>query len=432
MGLGASGRAAAKLAVARDFEVSGVDESKKIDTEGLDKVAILADWSPSDSLPECDLIVVSPGIAPGSPLGLSAAASGAPVVGELEFASYFVESPILAVTGTNGKTTTTEMTQFILGDTAVVAGNIGKPLSEVALDEWRGTVVVEASSFQLESVVGFSPIAAALLNTASDHMDRYSDFQAYVSAKFAVFNNIANASNCVLNFLSLDHWGARFGNASAPTTFSAVENAADAFFDGSAVFFKTIPTPPVDLANSRLNTSHNVENFMAAVLLASRILESDALSAGIDTLLRDFRLGAHRQELVAEFDGVRYVNDSKATNPHALFAALDVFGGEGNILLIAGGLDKNMDFSISKRHSKAIRTAFLIGEAASKIGDAWGRIGVDCRFSASFETAVRNAMRSAVEGDVVLLAPGCASMDMFANYKERGDFFRKIMLQTPF
>jgi UDP-N-acetylmuramoylalanine--D-glutamate ligase len=170
---------------------------------------------------------------------------------------------------------------------------------------------------------------------------------------------------------------------------------------------------------------------MAAVMLASRVLDMERLESGIRCLLRDFRLNAHRQELVAELDGTRFINDSKATNPDSLFAALDVFGGAANVVLIAGGLDKNMDFSISKKHADMIRSAFLVGAAAEKIRGFWESAGIDCRIVDSFEAAVLNAKAAADCGDVVMLSPGCASMDMFANYKERGELFRKIILQTP-
>lgn len=430
LGMGLSGRAAARLAVNRGFSVLCVDEFEQVDRSGLDGIAIIAGWKTGDPLPAHDLIVTSPGISPDSGLGMAAAASEAPIVGELEFASAFTDAPILAVTGTNGKTTTTEMTKLIFGDEAVAAGNIGKPLSEVALEEWRGPVVLEASSFQLETIDSFAPVAAALLNISPDHLDRHASFAEYVSAKFAVFRNIPEPSNSIINSSLLDDWKRIIGKNRSPSTFSASENGSDAFFRDNRVVFKDIPIAPVDLSASRISGRHNVENFMAAVMLASKILPSGALEEGILRLIREFRISPHRQEVVAEVNGVRFINDSKATNPDSLFTALDVFGDDGNILLIAGGLDKNMDFSISRKRAATIRSAFLIGESAEKIRGEWEGEGVDCLLCASFELAIREASAMATTGDVVMLSPGCASMDMFTNYKERGDIFRKIILQN--
>ena len=431
LGLGVSGRSAAALAVSRGFEVIGIDESEDLSPDGLDGVSVISGWKKGDAFPEHDLIVLSPGVAPYSPLGAAALHSGAPIVGELDFAFQFLDAPVLAVTGTNGKTTTTEMTVGIIGDSAVAAGNIGNPLSEVALEEWRGPVVVEASSFQLERTTTFAPKAATLLNVSSDHMDRYDSFDDYQAAKFAVFRNIAESRMCVLNHSLLPEWTRLTGEGRGmPVAFSVSDGAADIVLDGSTVHFKTFPLPPIDLSGSKVRGAHNIENFMAAVALASAVLAPEALLDGAIKLSRSFRLAPHRQELVAEIAGVRFVNDSKATNPDSLFAALDVFGGFRNIILIAGGLDKDMDFSISPKYVEMIRRAFLVGAAAARIEDVWGGAGVDCLVEPLFEIAVRSAVSLAEPGDVVLLSPACASMDMFANYKERGDFFREIILQT--
>ncbi|MCK5843812.1 MAG: UDP-N-acetylmuramoyl-L-alanine--D-glutamate ligase [Victivallales bacterium] len=432
IGLGVSGRAAAKLADARGFEVCAVDESEGVSSEGIGKITIVTGWKEHEALPECDLIVTSPGVALNSALGRTAAMSDVPVIGEIELASAFIETPILAVTGTNGKTTTTEMTKLILGDDAVVAGNIGKPLSEVALEEWCGTVVAELSSFQLDTTATFAPTAAALLNISSDHQDRHPSFRDYVSAKFAVFRNVSNVSDCIINSSLLDEWQARTSGKKSPIAFSASGKAADVVLDGSTVVFKSTPLPPVDISGSRIGDGrHNIENFMAAVMLASRIIDTERLEEGIRRLLSGFSLDAHRQEIILERNEIRYINDSKATNPDSLFAALEVFGEKANVVLIAGGLDKNMDFSISKKYAESIRTTFLLGAAAEKIRGVWEVAGIDCNIVDSFETAVLNAIETAGSGDVVLLSPGCASMDMFANYKERGELFRKIVLQTP-
>ena len=438
LGLGISGKAAVELAAKQGFNVSAVDENKisglnlNLNESDLKRVTILTGFRES-RLPTSNLIIISPGIGATSNLGRLATESGVPVISELDFASRFARSPIIAITGTNGKTTATEMTEVIIKN-AIPAGNIGHPLSRAVDDISKECLVVECSSFQLEKSPSFSPVAAAILNISSDHLDRYANFAEYQKAKFNIFQNIANCADMIINYNLLEEWKLwakerEIPEGEKPLTFSAIERKADITCSGSIVSLKAIGLEDIEISESEIYGDHNIENFMAAAALASKITPKDQLKDRIDLLLKTFRPSPHRQEVVTEKNGIVYINDSKATNPDAVITALKRFGKDKNICLIAGGLDKAMDFSTIKNESGKIKNAFLIGETKEMLQKLW-EPEIDCVTCNSLKDAVEKSKYSASKGDIILLSPGCASMDMFKNYKERGESFCKIIHQS--
>ena len=438
LGLGISGKAAVELAAKHGFSVTAIDEKEgtdliwDINDSNLNRITVRTGFKES-TLPNSDLIVISPGISNTSKLGRLASGSGVPIISELDFASRFATSPIVAITGTNGKTTVTEMTEMIL-DNAISAGNIGHPLSLAVEDTSKECLVVECSSFQLEKSPSFSPTTAAILNITSDHLDRYANFAEYRKAKFNIFRNIANCADMIINYNLLCDWQkwakeVRIPSDQRPLTFSATESEADITCNGSTVSLKAIGLGDIDISEAEIHGNHNIENFMAAAALASRIIDADFLNDRINLLLRTFRPSPHRQEIIAEKNGIIYVNDSKSTNPDSVISALKRFGKEKNICLIAGGLNKEMNFSDIKKEAGKIKNTFLIGETKNMLQNLW-EPEIHCKICKSLEDAVRKSENSASKGDIILLSPGCASMDMFKNYKERGESFCKIIHQS--
>ena len=399
LGAGASGRAAARLA-------------EKL---GMTPVVLTDDTFTADGTDWGELVVASPGVPPKSPMYRAAKASGVPMISEMEFGARHFAGRIVAITGTDGKTTTTELVTALLtaaGENARPAGNIGVPLSVLAADDFAGIAVVEVSSFQLELVDGFAPEAAAILNISMDHRDRYPGGEAeYRAVKFRIFDHVPPA-------------GRVFGRTMPELTPEPHVLLMDgAFWVNGKLLVRTD-----ELA---LKGEHNLENVGVALELASRVLPEERLFAPETVAaLKEFRSGPHRIETVLERDGVRYVNDSKATNPHAVIASMRALSPEGKVRfrMLMGGLDKGMDFSMLAPFCGEIAGAYLFGACREKIKSALA--GVPCTdFGTDFEAAVRAACRDARPGEIVLLAPGCASMDMFRDYRERGDRFRDCVLR---
>ncbi len=426
-GLGASGKAALDLAVSRGYEVHAVDEAESEEllefTESRkDSASITTGWT-GGALPEADLAVLSPGIPVSSELYKSLRKNPVETISEIEFAWRHAASPALAVTGTNGKTTVTELSDSILrsiGVDSIAAGNIGKPFSEVAMQTPAPDVyVLELSSFQLRETSSLAPCAAALLNISSDHADNHAGMDEYARIKFGIFDN---AGTSILEKGLEKHPLA----PGAPVTFSSSPNHADTDYTLSLdnhIMYKSEKI--IDFSSTRLRGKHNAENIMAAVALV-RAFKPDADVDGIVSAVMDFRPSEHRIELVMSIGGIDYVNDSKSTNPDALRAALETLGGRKNICLIAGGLDKNMDFSAIKDYSGHIKCAFLTGECRKKLASCWEH-DINCILSDSFDAAVEGACKAALAGETVLLSPGCASMDAFKDYGERGKYFKDFL-----
>jgi UDP-N-acetylmuramoylalanine--D-glutamate ligase len=438
LGLGVSGRAAARLARRQGHAVvaldTGVLASEVIHEFGELGIEVVPDWQGTDWPSSPSVAVISPGIPANSDLGKLAESLACPVLSELEYGFQHCRAPVLAVTGTNGKTTTVECLAHCLkmaGKRVVAAGNIGLPLSapEVCLGDWD-VIVAEVSSFQLERIDTFAPRAAVLLNLTPDHLDRHGDFDTYCRVKCRLLTCVKKAENRILRRDLLESARVReiLGEAcAAATTFSSFPGDSGRFgVDVAGEYIvqreETGETRIIALADLCVQGRHNVENILAACALAAAAdVPSGEMMAGLKT----FETGRHRLQKVGVYEGVTFVNDSKATNPDALIRALEAVGGERGkrILLIAGGLDKGVDFS----HLKDIiasfcKYIFLIGNCRERLANQWGDV-VSCEVCDSMASAVASAVKKSVPDDVVLLSPGCASMDMFLNYAERGLIF---------
>jgi UDP-N-acetylmuramoylalanine--D-glutamate ligase len=383
------------------------------------------------SFTSADLIVLSPGVPHTIPPLAAAQAQGIPVIGELELAARFIREPIVAVTGTNGKTTVTELVGAMLaasGRRVFVGGNIGTPLighvdSGVSVE----VVVAEVSSFQLDTITGFRPAVGVLLNITDDHLDRYPGFDAYAATKMRLFENQRPRDIAVLNAGDPVIGGRADGIRSRKLFFNLPEPAgAGAAAAGSTLTLRLPGQDPVrlSLAAFKLRGPHNAENAAAAALAA---LAAGAVPDGIQRVLATFTPAPHRLETIATVDGVEYVNDSKATNVDAVRRGLECFGER--VVLIMGGLDKGGDFGLLRDAVRSRgRALVLLGGGRDRIRAALGGL-VPTREAASMRQAVHAAREMAAAGDVVLLAPGCASFDLYANYQERGDDFRREVLR---
>jgi len=382
----------------------------------------------AETFAEQDLIVPSPGVAPMMPALAAARAIGVPVWSEIELAWRFLRGRLICVTGSNGKTTTTSLIGHILetaGLPVQIAGNIGTPLiSRVDLSSDASFTVVEASSFQLESISAFRPDIGVLLNVTPDHLDRHGSIEAYSRAKARLFENQTEEDAAVIN---ADDAIAPQYAPGGPRVFwfSRLKRVASGcYLRGEEIVFRSDGVESVLLERKiiGLRGSHNIENVLAAGTAARLAgVEPAEIAEGV----RTFAGVEHRIEYVATISGVEYFNDSKATNVDATLKALDAF--PGNVLVILGGKDKGSDYRILRQALRShARMALLIGSAADKIeADLAGVIPVER--AGTMARAVEVASRSAKPGDIVLLAPACASFDQFDNYEHRGRVFKQLV-----
>jgi UDP-N-acetylmuramoylalanine--D-glutamate ligase len=378
-----------------------------------------------------DLIVVSPGVPCDTPELVQVRALGMQVVGELELGASFLQGLIVAITGSNGKTTTTTLLGEILkasGRPTLVGGNIGRPVvemvGEATAESWS---VLEVSSFQLETIQSFRPRIALVLNITPDHLDRHGSFESYAGAKARITENQTASDFLVLNA------------DDKPTQMVAAKTAAQifwfsprrqvkqgAFSQGEGIYFRMREGGPVEavmpIAEIPLAGAHNVENVLAAVC-AARLAGVE--SAVIRRAVASFKAVEHRLEFVREFEGVRWFNDSKATNVDATKKAVEAF--PGGIYLILGGKDKDSDYStLSDLLRERVRAVITIGSAAEKIETQLAGV-VKIETAETMERAVAWARRQARAGEVVLLAPACSSFDQFENYEHRGRVFKDLV-----
>ena len=376
-----------------------------------------------DLLDRARAVIKSPGVPAGAPAILAARERGLPVLGELELGWRMLPNQFIAVTGTNGKTTTVELIGHIhreAGLPVAVAGNVGTAVSSlVGSLEPEVTVVCEASSFQLEDTLEFAPEAAVLLNLSPDHLDRHQTYEAYLQAKLRVF---ANQGNYDVAVAPLGLGVEDLGGCARRVTFGAragaelSERAGQLWWD---------ERPLLAVGELRLPGAHNVQNAMAAAAVClARGVDADAVRAG----LRSFAGVAHRLQEVAVRDGVRYVNDSKATNIASTQVALDAFADVGPIHLILGGQGKDQDFTALRGPvGRSCRAVYLIGEAAAEIAEALAGGQEAVHRCGELERAVASAAENAVSGEVVLLSPACASFDQFADFEARGERFSELV-----
>ena len=374
-----------------------------------------------------DLVVVSPGVPSGSPLLVQARANGAAVISEVELAFRFIDCPVLAVAGTNGKTTTTTLLGRILEDAGkkvFVGGNIGTPAIEYAASGGGADLcVLELSSFHLETTDTFNPKVGILLNITEDHLDRYRDFDHYAETKFRLFENqkegdwaIVNAADPVIA-RRLSAWQGK-GSLIPFSVSGPLERGL--WLEGGDVVCNIDGTKRrFDTGRFMLKGLHNIENIMAAVAAA---LLMGVPQESIERTLVSFTGLGHRMEQVRVLGGVTYIDDSKGTNIGALIGALK--GTLAPVILIAGGRDKGGDYGVLKQLiEEKVKLLVLIGEAAPRIKGALGSVAESVE-AATLEEAVRISHDSAESGDTVLLCPACSSFDMFRDYKERGERFR--------
>lgn len=381
-------------------------------------------------LDHCDALVLSPGIPMEHWLGQAALNRHMPIISEVELASYFTDTSICAITGTNGKTTTTTLVGQMLtdaGKNAVVSGNIGRAFSDGvlgSLDETRDTVLVtEVSSFQLEGIEIFHPHVAAILNITRDHEDRYPDMRDYVDAKMRITYNQTEDDHLILNADDPLCVKAAEDSDAQVWWFSMSKKVSQgAFVENDEIIlvedgerFAVCPIKDVPLPGR-----HNVENTLAALLLGRRM--GAPLESLIGTL-RKFKGVEHRIEFVGKSaKGVRYYNDSKATNIDSLEKALLSF--DGKVVLVAGGRPRNNAFDrLNALIRNKVKKLVVLGESAPQIMKTWGPI-VETHKADDMDEAVKLASELAEDGDVVLLSPACASWDMFKDYEERGRRFK--------
>jgi UDP-N-acetylmuramoylalanine--D-glutamate ligase len=430
LGAGLSGSAAALLLKANGANVSVLDSAEeakllKSTLENLRSkgVRVITGAEADLSRDLYDLVVLSPGIDPDSALAQNFSSQNIEMIGELELGWQFCERPVIAITGTNGKTTTTELIAQMLnacGQRTIACGNIGKPLSQVVRDQSKLDVLtVEVSSFQLETIKTFRPQIALWLNFAPDHLDRYSSVAEYRTAKLRLFENqtaedfaIVNASENIAQIKA------------QRLTFSAYDDRADfRLADGTIHFHETAV---LKLAEAKLRGSHNIENLMAT-LAAGRARRLSF--AQMVPPLCAYEPQPHRCEFVRTVRGVDYINDSKATNLDAVEKALSA--QSKRVILIAGGKDKGFDFQpLRKSVKEKARAAILIGEMADRICQDW-REATRCEIAGSLAEAVERAHATAEKDEVVLFSPGTSSFDMFKSYADRGDQFRQLVQALP-
>ncbi len=424
LGAGRSGRAAAALALREGACVSVWDTAGPEAFAGMPAAAALHPHATAEDgrAVVCDLLVVSPGIDSYGPYVAAFAAQAGEVIGEVELAARYYAGRIIGITGTNGKTTTTELVERILARAdlgGAACGNYGVPFAEIVLqDPPPAAVALELSSFQLETIRTLHPVVAIWLNFAPDHMDRYPTVAAYRAAKLRVFENQTAADTAVV----------RAGEELPPlaarvTTFSTIDGSADWFSNGHTVHHGGEVV--LDLTqDTGLRGLHNAENAMAAMAACHALDIPFALMAAA---LHGYAPPAHRCELIRTLDGVEYLNDSKATNLHALESALR--SQTRPVVLLAGGKDKGLDYSpvLPLLRTKAV-ACVTFGQIATPLAELFAP-AVTSQAVATLAQAVAAARLLAPRGSSILLSPGTSSFDQFSGYEQRGDAFRNLVHQ---
>ena len=397
-----------------------------------------------------EMIIVSPGISNENGLVKAADNKGIPIISEIEFGWQLLDESekknTIAVTGTNGKTTVVTLIQKIFagsGLDAVSCGNIGNPLTAVSGKGFSPDLirVIEVSSFQLERIKGFNPFTGIMLNITGDHMDRHHSMKNYAQIKFRLFSNSGAGQWGIFNAddANICSWLRRAGFYSG-RGFSVLQSSIKKqifpgiYYKNGRVLYEISSkvSGEIDITDSSLVGNHNISNMMACIAAAKIFGLKDN---SIKSAIRDFKNLEHRTEFVAEVDGIRVFNDSKATNPDAAICALKSFNKE--VTLILGGKDKDMDFSVMiPAMEETVENVILIGEAGPKIASCFnnyrfkkGRMSFSVYSCSSFKEAVDKCFKVAGKGKVILLSPACASFDMFKDYNDRGKQFKELVLE---
>ena len=442
VGLGKTGQAVAEFLIKKGSVVTVTDSAAE-ETLGAQVQELRAmgaktelGYHNTQTFLQADRIILSPGVPHTMDSIVAARQKGIPVIGEIELAACFNTTPIIAVTGTNGKTTTTELLGRMLrasGLNVFVGGNIGNPLiGYVDQGQSADVVVAEISSFQLDTIKTFRPKVAVLLNITADHLDRYPDFDAYAESKMRLFENqdaadtaVLNGSDMLIRLLSKRIRSHKFFYSSVK------ENENGASINGSGITYKMNPlrtgsgkSHTITLEKLMLPGRHNRENICAAGLAC---LAVGGTPDGIQTAVNEFQGLPHRLEYIATINGVDYRNDSKATNTDAVIRALECF--DQPVVLIMGGLDKGSNFDdVRLAATRCTKHLIVMGAAADRITSALGE-NVDTTPAESMQDDVQKASMIARPGEIVLLSPGCASFDRYRNYKERGENFREEVMK---
>jgi UDP-N-acetylmuramoylalanine--D-glutamate ligase len=437
VGLGKSGVASALFLQQQGAKVT-VSDSKQEDQLRneipvlLDKgITVESGGHGERTFRQQDLIVISPGVPVNTPVLEPARKLRIPIIGEVELATRYLKGQLVAITGSNGKTTTTALAGEVVkagGFATLVGGNIGTPvISLVGESSDTSYAVLEISSFQLETIEQFHAKVAVVLNVTPDHLDRHGTFQAYWEAKRRIFENQTAEDFAVLN--ADDPEAAKMANGlkSQIRWFSRKKEVEPgAFVRGNQILYKDVrgEREIMSQGDMQLKGAHNVENVLAAVAIGSIL---GIAPAKIRDAVRNFKAVEHRLEFVASVNGVDYYNDSKATNVDATIKALESF--PRNIHIILGGKDKGSDYTVLKALlAERVKRVYTIGAAAEKIESHLGDV-VPLTRAVTLDNAVRKAAEAASPGDVVVLAPACASFDQFTSYEHRGKVFKDLVQQ---
>jgi len=428
IGMGRAGVAAARLLENKEARVTITDRRGKEKLKEAYKelegrgIRIETGGHPLELLEDKELIVASPGVPPNIPLLERAKEKKIPIIGELELASSFLKIPIVAITGTNGKTTTATLIGEILeGERkrVAVAGNIGRPLSSCVGKNYE-LIISEVSSFQLERIKTFHPFISIMLNISPDHLDRYRDLNEYIGAKKKIFLNQEKSDFAVLN---RDNPNCSTFSTKAKKIFFSREELEEGIYLEEGRVMANLSGGLQEVIHREaigIKGPHNLENALAAI---ATCLVLRVKVANIKKVLKEFKGILHRMEFVGEIKGVRFVNDSKATNVSSVMKSLVSF--KEPIILIAGGRDKGLDYSpLRPLVEKRVKALILMGEAKEKIAQALSSCK-RIKMAEDMKEAVNIAFGLAEEGEIVLLSPACSSYDMFQNFEERGEAFKK-------
>jgi UDP-N-acetylmuramoylalanine--D-glutamate ligase len=443
VGLGKSGISTARFLVNRGCRVTVTDNRSEDELRdvlpGIRKMGVGVELGhhKDETFERADLIVLSPGVPHTIEPLRRAREKNIPVIGEIEMAYHFIDIPIIAITGTNGKSTTTLLLGEMLeqsGFTAILGGNLGPPMIAYAnKHDTADFMVAEISSFQLDTIERFKPKVSIILNITDDHLDRYPDFDAYAQSKARIFNNQDATDICILN--DKDPIVRSVSKKLAARRFvfncsQSIENRARvpgenrAWVTDQTIWFHTKDAgdQKIDCTDIPLTGQYNLENASAAGLA---VLALGGKISGIEAALKKFKGLSHRVEFVDTIDGVKYYDDSKATNVDAVLRALESFFSP--VVLIMGGRDKGGSYeSLRSQVGQKVKQLILLGEAAEKINETIGDL-VPTEMVSTMTQAVNMADKSTVSGDTVLLSPACSSFDMYESYAQRGSDFKQAV-----
>lgn len=435
LGSGESGTGAALLAKAKGYDVFVSDQGAIRDAYKADLInagIAFEEGGHSDRILPADLIIKSPGIPDKAEVMKRVSAAGIPVLDEIEFAFRYLKGKVIAITGTNGKTTTTLLTYHLLksaGLNVALAGNVGESLARKVAAGDHDWYVVEISSFQLDGTISFRPHIGILLNITPDHLDRYEyKMENYINSKFRLVQNLTAHEHFIYyaDDAVAGHEARKRKITADQVAVSLTDTKAKTYYDGQQMVFNVAGHHfRFAQSDTTLKGPHNLINTMSAV---SAALLAGVSEQAVRAALKTFKNAPHRLESVAVINGVEFVNDSKATNVDSVVYALGSY--QQPLVWIAGGIDKGNDYELIKEEvQKKVHTLICLGRDNEKLKKFFGGVVPKIHETQSVKELVRLALQSARQGDVVLLSPACASFDLFKNYEDRGTQFREAVLE---